>query len=589
MGLPGFFAWLLRKYKESKEHKMIIPKLKNRPERLYIDANCAFHPQCFKLLGYYESREEKISNETLENKMIDRIINYIEFLVKYVNPTELVYISVDGVAPLAKIKQQRMRRFRSVEDTQIRKEIKNKHKIKIHNEWSNTVITPGTVFMENLHREINKYLKNKSKTIKYIYSSYHTPGEGEHKILQHIKSTKKENNAYVIYGLDADLFFLAMASGMKNLYLLRETAQFENHKEEKKIEDPIKDVEEDLKYVSIDITKEMYYEQIVSLIKRKAEETGKEYDESDLNQERFCDDFILICYFLGNDFLPHLPSIDIKNGGLDTILDSYSEIYLDNNKYIVTNKNKELEIEDELMIELITHLGTKEYNYFTYILPKHKERLEKRKCEEKDSYKMELWELENLKNIEKYDPVKLGVDNEEMWKFRYYNHYFNTIENMNKTIGEICKNYLEGIKWVANYYFRECEDWTWQYNYSHGPFLSDLGEYYYESKICLNKIKFKIKEPLTPCSQLLAVLPPQCYELLPKSYQELVLNIHSPIYDLFPLKVEIDTINKDQLWQCIPLVPIVDSKRIVDTINKSKIILTKEEKKRNENITDLVY
>jgi 5'-3' exonuclease len=578
MGLPGFFAWLLKKYKENKDHKMIFNNLPDRPKRLYIDANCAFHPQCFKLLHFYE--EEKISNETLESKMIDRIINYIDFLISYVNPEELVYISVDGVAPLAKIKQQRMRRFRSVEDNQIKLNLKKKYNLPVSpNQWTNTVITPGTEFMEKLHTRILNYMKNKKNI---IYSSYHTAGEGEHKILQHIKKSKNKDDIYVIYGLDADLFFLSIASNKNNLYLLREASQFEKE-ENKSILDPIKDVKEPLKYVSVDITKNMYCEQMINIIKNKLEHVNYDVDILKIfDKKRFCDDFVLICFLLGNDFLPHLPSIDIKKGGLDIILDCYADTFLTNGTHIITD-NK---IDNVMFIDLITNIGTKEHNYFTYILPRNLERNTKKNIVEPDPYKKELWEIENLKNIITEDPIKLGKDSEEEWKFRYYNHYFNISEHYYKGIGDICYNYLVGIKWVFNYYFKECIDYSWQYPYLHGAFVSDISSYYYDTALDLNKIKFNSREPFSPCAQLLAVLPPQCSNLLPISYRHLVSDITSPILDLFPMKVNIDTIYKEQLWQCIPYVPIVDSSRINNSIKNYK--LSKEEEIRNKILNEII-
>ena len=93
--------------------------------------------------------------------MIKRILSYIDYLIGYVNPTTEVNISVDGVAPMAKMNQQRKRRFRSIDDSAIRNEIKVKYKIQGGADWNNTVITPGTEFMERLHKAILAHIKIK--------------------------------------------------------------------------------------------------------------------------------------------------------------------------------------------------------------------------------------------------------------------------------------------------------------------------------------------------------------------------------------------------------------------------------------------
>ena len=145
--------------------------------------------------------------------MINAVLEYIDKLIEYADPKKGVYLAIDGVAPVAKIKQQRYRRFKSVHDKILFDNIRLKHNKDVHKSWNNSAITPGTVFMEKLHHRILNWAKSK-KNKKIIYSSCKTPAEGEHKLLQFIRDNTKNNiqNSYVMYGLDADLIFLCLST-----------------------------------------------------------------------------------------------------------------------------------------------------------------------------------------------------------------------------------------------------------------------------------------------------------------------------------------------------------------------------------------
>jgi len=152
MGVPGFFWWIVKNSKKY-QNNIVLKKLNGKNvDILYLDSNCLFHPQCFKTLDNYKDWDNK---NIIEEKMIKRILKYIDFLVNYVNPQKKLYISVDGVAPLAKMNQQRKRRFMSVHEKKITDSIKRKHNKDINeNSWSNIVISPGTEFMEKLSESI---------------------------------------------------------------------------------------------------------------------------------------------------------------------------------------------------------------------------------------------------------------------------------------------------------------------------------------------------------------------------------------------------------------------------------------------------
>ena len=588
MGVPGFVAWLRKYFKDI----MIIPEIPNqvKPKTIYIDGNCLVHPKCFEVLDFYKNpvNGEYPSDEKLELCMFKRIVNYIDYLVAHSGATEC-YFAIDGVAPIAKINQQRKRRYRTIDDTQMRNNLKKTHGLPIdQNTWSNTVITPGTQWMERLHQFLHAHFSGKSHNpankVNYIYSSYHTPGEGEHKILTHIKSRPdySREHIYVIYGLDADLFFLAMASNKPNLFLLREEHHFVNGKPAKMERlDPVNDVCEELRYVNIDTTIKCCNE----LIRQKISEKAENYEQIEI-PEFFWDDFIFICYLLGNDFLPHLPSIDIHSNGLDIVIDYYAEIILElGYKLLDSSAIPEIKINTGFLLELLRLLADEESIYFCDIVPKNTHRKAHRKCPSSEPYAQELWAIENMRiNID--DPIKLGHGNSNDWKARYYTHYMK-VASGSDIIKSMCKIYLEGLVWVTRYYFNTCPGWEWQYPYTHAPFISDIYNYLAKSDLDLNSINFDKAQPFSPCVQLLSVLPPACSHLIPKKYQELISNPDSPIIDLFPSSVELDMINKDMYWMAVPMLPILDVSRIKKAVGNIK--LSPSDLILNQNIPDFFY
>lgn len=571
MGVPGFFKWLLKRYKHNK--KIITYSIdSDNISVLYLDANCLFHPQCFKVL-------EKVAKLNMndigkiEGIMMERIINYIDYLISLVEP-ELVYIAVDGVAPMAKMNQQRARRFKSSYDKELYDSIKKKYEKEI-DIWTNTVITPGTKFMEKLHQNIIKYVDNLNRDV--IYSSYHTVGEGEHKILQHIKDNKKNEDYVVIYGLDADLIFLSLASNEDNIYLLREDYYLNNKKKsavfEEDMDDIINEVSEELTFVSMDEMKICLNSTIIGMIE---EHMNCIYD----TEKNFSDDFTFLCYLLGNDFLPHLPSIDISIGGLDKIIKVYVKLFCDNNGYdLINRENNKITINNEFFLAILGKLSDSENYYFRKVLPKHTEHMKGVYMRGVTPYEKEMENIKFLRGMNIQDPVRLGEGNPKIWKYRYYEHYFRASNNQKELIKDMCSEYIRGLRWVTEYYFNKCPCWRWFYPYSHSPFISDISDYVNEYNANINAINFYNEGPLKPLVQLLSVLPPDCSWILPKSYQTLTTSIDSPIIDMFPQKIKIDMINKYMFWKCIPIVPPMNIERIKACTNN--IILDSDENIRN--------
>ena len=566
MGVPHFFGYLLKKYKKNGfvfnkniTNKKILNEV-NNINYILLDTNCLLHPVCFKVVA---DNSTVTNQNTLENIMFKEIILYIEKLINYVNPITGIYIAIDGVAPLAKIKQQRLRRFKSSADKILWNNIKKKYKKPIGTEWNNSAITPGTDFMVRLHNHILNWIDTKPfLNNKIIYSSCFTPSEGEHKLLQFIRNNNDNSLSYIIYGLDADLIFLALSTKSDKIYLLRESNEINKNESNNT-----------LNYVSIGIMKEAIYETVT-------EKLNEDYNIK-LKLNNVIADFIFICYFLGNDFLPHIPSLNIHNSGIEHLLSNYvktlTELYLSSNKilYLLDNLN----INYDFFKLFIDKLAINEEDL---LKTNYHAKAKKMYCDSSDLYDKEIFKIENLK-FSINDPIKLGYDDMESWRKRYYKYYWDVDEDMLEEFSKkLVYEYLLGIKWILLYYFDDCPSWLWFYPYEYPPFITDISKY----KIDINDIKFKKGKPIEPFVQLLTVLPQQSANLLPVALRKLITNPKSSIYYMYPIKFEQDFINKHKYWMGIPKLPPLDIKKIQHSYNKYKNEIAKEEfiKNKSENV-----
>jgi 5'-3' exonuclease len=556
MGVPKFFAWLIQNYKKN---NIVFQKEKEPIESidwLLIDTNCMLHPKCFEILAE-EQKKDNINFKSLQNKMMNHSIEYIEKIIEYVKPEKGVYIAIDGPVCAAKIKQQRQRRFRSVHDKQVFDKIKEKHSVPIPYFWNNSAISPGTKFMEKLHFKIIKWAEEykKKNNIEIIYSSSNAPGEGEHKLLNFIKANNKKNYSYVTYGLDADLIFLMLVTQSDKIYLLREAQQFET-----------KASPDQLNFVSIKKLKDSIYDSFKKSIDQ----------EIKLDKYRVINDFIFLCYFLGNDFLPHILALDISKNGIDYLVSKYSQTYLEQNDYLLSNDTKT--INQNFINLFLQKLAEDEES----ILTKNFSKKKKIYFQGSGEYEKELFRIENLMfKIE--DPIGVGVDSN--YRNKYYKHYFDVSDNeLEEFVEKLVKNYLIGIRWVAHYYFQKIPDWSWYYTYDYPPFITDISKYL----INMNTIVFKENSPMTPFEQLLIILPQQSSFLLPKSLSKLVTNPDSSLSHLYPIDFDIDFLYKHRYWEGIPKLPPLEIKSVRYVYKKYKDELTEEESQRNRLDFDLV-
>tara|TARA_B110001469_G_scaffold127794_1_gene150574 strand:+ start:8327 stop:10006 length:1680 start_codon:yes stop_codon:yes gene_type:complete len=552
MGIPLFFRYLVNNYDDLITSNEKILDCHN----LYLDLNCAIHYCCREVL------KDVIFNKAIQNdleaKMINFVIKYIEILVEYSKPTKLLYIAIDGSAPKAKLNQQRMRRFKKFYEKNEISIIKKRNNVEedLNDEWDTNAITPGTLFMDKLSTKLKSYFSNR-KNLKIIISDSNIPGEGEHKLLEHIRNTYTDKEYNVIYGLDADLIMLCLIANKPNIYLLRETVEFDN-----KIHvDGFKFL-----YLSIDNLKK-------NLLNEICERLGEVYLNKE-QKDKIVYDYIFLSFILGNDFIPHSPSVGIKNSGIDLLLDLYVRYYFDTKSNLVLLDEKK--INHDFLKNIFRDLGLMEDSLLETF---NKKRNYKRKPNKvyDNNYEREK-DLLNLYPQFNRDIERKIDQGAEGWRDRYYKHLFDIEERYE--IDKICHKYLEGIYWNFHYYNYGCISWEWSYYHNYPPSFNDLYNYMDRYVSDINLIKLPKSKPFKPFEQLLMVLPNNSRELLPPRLGNLMIDNSSDIIQYYPIQYQIETTNNYYLWECHPKLPYVISEDIRKIVRETK--LSEEDKKRNQ-------
>jgi 5'-3' exonuclease len=366
MGVFRLFRYFLNKY------PTIVSQLKDKQSTkdlnididvLAIDLNAIFHPCCQDIFGYGKSKQNEFRSllhrkpkiqetyEVLVKKSYKQITYTIEELVKQNNPKQILYLAVDGVAGMSKQTQQRQRRFRYAKDID-------------NNTFDSNSISTGTVYMDNLCKFITTFikikLKNDWKHLQIIFNNNRVVGEGEHKLIHYIKKLPKHYSISIV-SPDADLIMLSLALNRENIFVFRENIfdDFEGKfflvhidKLKSKIINDIKPFINEKLNDKTDLPK--LNSSVEYYIKRK-----NLYGNVQDQNHRMIEDFIFYIFMLGNDFLPHIPSLEISNDGIEHLLHCYN-IVINNHGYISYHSNGDIKINLKSFKELTKELASLE-------------------------------------------------------------------------------------------------------------------------------------------------------------------------------------------------------------------------------------
>ena len=620
MGIPGFFGFIRKYHKPDAGDNIIKTEFTEEfqnitKKHLFLDFNGGIYTV------YNKYKHEIKTNDAL----INNVLSYLDTLRNIHPNLSTFYIAIDGVPPRAKIEQQRTRRFHSVDEKNTLLKINQRFGEVSDNTNSidTNMITPGTQFMHALHNKIIHHLETNpiyhtnpdGTPIKVIFSGYNVPLEGEHKILQYLKKNNEEgqwenNDMIMIYGLDADLIMLSMASGVNNIYLLREKTEYGQYSFNV-------DGYEFL-YLDIDLLKSC-------LIFEFEENLGFDIDLEKI--PRFIDDYTFLCFILGNDFIPKIPWLSIKNKGIITLTEAYYKTY---------NLFRDFLINTETM-----KINNIFLSYLFRVLADKEEEEMKRYHNKRQKSKINMFgvksEQDRQKRLMLHFPLKhLSVEAEinphqEGWMNRYYKICLNMCGHDKRNIHHLVHNYLESLVWSFRYYFKELDSWNWVYPYHYAPTCLDIFNYlddctppnnmevyqpidrdigssyklknkkhnkkYQNNKIDideskkqkfnLNHIKFTKGSPIKPQELLVMVLPYSSRRLMISNIQNKLIDTKTPLAMYFPRKYQLSIPYHVFYWECRPILPTIDAPQLSKYIRKIK--MTQEEMNRNklgENYTN---
>ena len=542
MGIPSYFSHIIRTYSNIVRNLRFF---KTQPsfqfDHLFMDCNSIVYDAVHSFDTQVNSGLIS-SDADLDTLIINYVIRKIDEYISIIQPTKTIYIAFDGVAPFAKMDQQRTRRYKSNFMSNIHFGTDAESSAKFA--WNTSAITPGTAFMDKLTNNINYYFKNSEPNYKVtavITSCANDPGEGEHKLYHYIRSNNLINDNIAVYGLDSDLIMLSIfhLDYCNNIYIFREAPEF------LKNSIPIES--------RGDNDKEPHFLDIRLLSTSIL---------STMNCEDQCPDrihdYVFICFLLGNDFLPHFPAMNIRTHGINVLLDMY-RFYIGNHpdRFLVSCKTGKIYWKNLSL--LINEISKKEHEFLTneYFV---RDKLDHRKFPETTPAEKEQ-AFVNAPILYRQDE-KYICPSENNWEDRYYKILFSTYRKPN-TIKPICINYLEGLEWVFRYYTGSCPDWKWKYKHNYPPLFSDLCKYvpHFDTEFLSAIVTPNSHRPFSPQVQLSYVLPHSKLNLLPKDIEQFLKTNYS---ELYPEKYDFCWAFCRYLWEAHPILPEIT----VDTLEQ---------------------
>jgi hypothetical protein len=580
MGIENLYTWIVRLRAAA-----LAKDFGNEPVlSLLIDGNGILHEVAQKTYAYGagETPEQlqyvrQSTDAQLEALYIFNLYAQLDSILQRANPTQSFVLAIDGVAPPAKLRQQRQRRYNQAN---------GKLALPPGTRFNSAAITPGTEFMQRIDLALQSWIVSRREVLPavVVYSSHMVHGEGEHKIFRLIRDgvIPDGKGIHAVYGLDADLVMLSMLSPYRDrIVLIREN--FTN-------------------LVKIGTLAALVHKSLNGLDRPQPANLQ-------IPIEMAIQDFVVMVYLIGNDFLPKFFAFNDVGLTIEMLFQLYRAVVMETRETLTTREGgvvmrvlaKFLQQLAAKEVELLTTKASLEFPFPSKILLASAVRTELPGVHDDDlavrnrdqprylvkSFDFHAfryrwyWQLFTPKTSEGTE-IFADLPTEKHPEDRPKGEIFDGSD-----ISLMCKWYLYGIQWVLSYYrgqihptlYTEKPDLTvalppvalsYMYPYRSAPLLSDIA-------VIAERLAAANVPPLTlpiapmylsALHQLVAVLPPMSFDLIPRDQVGLVMP-GGVLSDLCPVGFQVENEARYNQYHVVPILPELDLPRIMAAVNGS--------------------
>ena len=447
MGIPSYFRRIIQKYPG------IIGNEAPRAAALCFDFNCLIY-RCIRGPGMPDGE-----SEGFEDALLREVAKTVKEVWKVAGKPKRVFLAVDGVVPMAKIRQQRVRRFKSAS-------------LRVGG-WDSNAITPGTEFMDKLTTVLEGILLSG-----WTLSSVQEAGEGEHKIMSWLSGDcgiGKEDSV-IVYGLDADLILLSMiaSGGGKKITLMREKQEFGSSPEDSEQEYSFMNLEE---------------------FKRRL---GLESEHEIIN-------YVALMSLMGNDFLPHSMTHKLNDDGHDCVLSEYRKMKKNGCGWLVIQGK----LQKRVLLNICRSWGMEEESRILHTIQKKKDQAERgvlKGMDESEGLPLQ-WAVEKV--------LLSGRVLRDDWRSEYWKWIHPYADR-----DRICAEYIYGCQWILDYYLQKPVNRSWMFPAWIPPLWKDLAKFL-EGETVAEAVAVAVAEEPKPIEQLAMVLPLKSWGLIRGEYRVL--------------------------------------------------------------------